>query len=156
MDQDLPNLRPDVEAQLADIKKLPTLPGIARRAIVLAQNPEVDFHKLAEEISKDTAVTASVIRMSNSAYFRPSRRILSVHEAIVTLGLKTVKDIIVIAATEGIINVPLESYRLEGGALWEHSLLVAEIASTISRAKKTTAPADVAFTAGILHDIGKV
>ncbi len=151
-----PNLKPDVEKTLGDITRLPTLPAVANRAIALAYDPNVDFKALADEISRDVAITASIIRMSNSSYFSPSRQIRSVQEAIVTLGLKAVKDIIVMAATEGILKIPMESYKIEGNALWEHSLLVAETSARIARIRKTSTPPDVAFTAGILHDIGKV
>ncbi len=145
-----------IDALLADIQQLPTLPSIATRVIRLATNPDVDIKALADEISRDSAITASLIKLSNSAYFRPSGRIRSVQEAIVTLGLNTVKDIILIIASKGILKVDLDAYKLNGLELWDHSLLVAEMSSRIARLKKIKTAADIAYTAGLLHDTGKV
>ena len=149
-------IKNDIEAVLKDIDKLPSLPGVANHAISLAYDPDVDIKVLAEEISHDPAITAAVIKLSNSAYFAPSKQIRSVQEAIMTLGLNIVKDIIIIAASQGILKQDLDGYKIEGVEIWDHSLLVAELSSRIARLKKTKTRPDVAFTAGLFHDVGKI
>lgn len=145
-----------IDAALADIDKLPAFPALVNRVLTMVSNPDADIKALAEEISMDPGITAGVLRLSNSAYYKPSRQIRSVQEAIVTLGLRTVKDIILVTASKGILKKELEGYRMEAKELWDHSLLVAEISATLAREKKGKTPADVAFTAGLLHDVGKV
>jgi len=151
------SLKEKIDAKLQDIESLPTMPIIVNRLVALAYNPEVDIKQLAGEISKDPAITASIIKLSNSAYFRPSgAKIRSVHEAIVTLGLNEVKDIVVIIASKDLLITPMDAYKMDDRALWDHSLLVGEISSRIAKKKRGKTPPDVAFTAGLLHDIGKV
>ena len=149
-------LKAKIDAALEDVDSLPSMPAIVNRLVAMAGDPEVDIKALAEEISRDQAVTAATIKLSNSAYFRKGREIRSVHEAIVTLGLKVVKDIIVMIATRDILRVPMDAYKMDEKALWDHCLLVAELSSRLARLKKTAIPPDVAFTAGLLHDVGKV
>lgn len=149
-------IKAQIDATLSEIEKLPTLPDVVNRAIAMAYDPDVDIKLLAEEISRDPAISAGVIKLSNSAYFTPAKTVRSVHEAIVTLGLNTVKDIIIITASKSVIKVPLDAYKLEASELWDHSLIVAEIASRIAKLKKTGTKSDVAFTAGLFHDVGKV
>ncbi len=149
-------IKAQIDATLQDIDKLPAMPSVATRAISLAYDPEVDIKLLADEIARDPAIAAGVIKLSNSAYFSPTRQVRSTQEAIVTLGLNTVKDIIIITASQAVLKVQLDSYKLEASELWDHSLLVAELASRIARLKKTKTKYDVAFSTGLFHDVGKV
>lgn len=145
-----------IEKRLGDIQQLPPMPALASRLYTMASNPDVDIKSLAEEITHDPAITAAIIKLSNSAYYKPSRPIRSVQEAIVTLGLETVANIVMVAASRGLLKVNLEPYKIPATDLWDHSLLVAELCGTLARMKKGAAPPDVAFTAGLLHDIGKI
>ena len=149
-------IKAKIDALLGDAAQLPPMPAMVAKLNALASDPDVDMKALAEEISRDPAITAAIIRLSNSAYYKPSRAIRSVHEAIVTLGLRVVTNIVMVAASKGILKVDLEGYKMEAGEMWDHCLTVAELASTIARLKKNLVPTDVAFTAGLLHDIGKV
>jgi len=54
------------------------------------------------------------------------------------------------------LKVNLESYKLEANQLWDHCLASAELSSRIAKLKKNTTKSDVAFTAGLLHDVGKI
>ncbi len=150
-------IKASIDALLGDTALLPPMPAMVARLNALVQDPEVDMKALAEEISMDPAITAAIIRLSNSAFYRPSRAIRSVHEAIVTLGLRVVKNIVVVAASRGILKVDLGDYKIDAPEMWDHCLAVAEIAASIARLRKQLkVPEDVAFTAGLLHDIGKV
>ncbi len=149
-------IKAQIDAALSDIDRLPVMPAIAQRAIALAYNPDVDIKQLAEEISRDPAMTAGILRLSNSAYFRPASKVRSISEAIVVLGLNVVKDIIIITASRDILKVDLEGFKLEAAELWDHSLLVAELCARIADKKKVGIRRDIAFTAGLLHDVGKV
>lgn len=149
-------LKAAIEARLKNIDQLPPMPALASRLYKMTADPDVDIRALADEISRDPAITAAVIRLSNSAYYKPARVIRSVHEAILTLGLDIVANIVVVIASRGLLKVNLDSYRIEASEMWDHSLIVAELAQSLARIKKNAAPPDVAFTAGLLHDIGKI
>ncbi|EHQ04560.1 MAG: HDOD domain-containing protein [Leptonema illini] len=149
-------LKQEIDQLLGDLERLPSFPDIVHKVLQMVRDPDADFQAVAKEISKDLGLTSDILRISNSAYYHPSREIRSVHEAIVILGLKTVKDIVMVSAARGILKQPVTGYRLEERDMWDHCIVVASLASKIAEDRKTKTPADVAFTAGLLHDVGKV
>ena len=149
-------LKQEIDQLLGDLERLPSFPDIVHKVLQMVRDPDADFQAVAKEISKDLGLTSDILRISNSAYYHPSREIRSVHEAIVILGLKTVKDIVMVSAARGILKQPVTGYRLEERDMWDHCIVVASLASKIAGDRKTKTPADVVFTAGLLHDVGKV
>lgn len=57
-------IKRQIDEQLADISRLPAMPSVVQKVVVLASDPDADVHKLADEISKDAGITAGVIRLS--------------------------------------------------------------------------------------------
>ncbi|MBI40188.1 MAG: HD family phosphohydrolase [Leptospiraceae bacterium] len=148
-------IKSQIDSMLQNIEGLPSFPSIVQKVLSMVSNPDANFQELAQEISRDPGLTAAIIRLSNSAYYSPSREIRSVQEAIVTLGLRTVKDIVLVTTSRGILKQNIEGYKLDAADLWDHSLLVAGISARVAEKIKSVGP-DVAFTAGLMHDVGKV
>lgn len=149
-------LKSKVDEVLKDINKLPAISSVVSKVLEKLQKPDVNITDLAAEISKDPAITASVIKLSNSAYYRASKPVRTVHEALMTLGTKTVKEIVLLTAAKGILSQDLSSYQLEAAQLWTSSLLVAELSSKIVLHKKLKIDKDLAFTSGLLCNVGKI
>ncbi|TGN14516.1 HDOD domain-containing protein [Leptospira ilyithenensis] len=149
-------LKEKVDEVLRDVNKLPAISSVVSKVLEKLQNPDVNINELASEISKDPAITASVIKISNSAYYRASKPIRTVSEALMTLGTKTVKEIVLLTAAKGILAQDLHSYQLEAAQLWSASLLVAEMSSRIVQSKKLPIDKDLAFTSGLLCSVGKI
>lgn len=149
-------MKEKIEEILKDPTKLPPMSKVVIRVMELLRDPAVSIHELASEISKDPAITASIIRISNSAYYRASKPIRSIQEALMTLGTHAVKEIILLTASKTVLHKDLKGYALEAEEVWNHSLVVGELASKISIHKKLALPKDLVFTAGLLHDIGKI
>ena len=135
-------MKDQIDIILKDIHKLPPMSNVVIKVMTLIQDPAVSIHDLATEISKDPAITASIIKLSNSAYYRASKPIRTVQESLMTLGIKTVKEIILLTASKKILNKDLPGYQLEADAMWLHSLVVAELSARISIQKKTNIPKD--------------
>ena len=148
-------IKSQIETMLRNIEGLPSFPSIVQKVLSMVSNPDANFQELTQEISRDPGLTAAIIRLSNSAYYSPSREIRSVQEAIVTLGLRTVKDIVLVTTSKGILKQKIEGYKLDASDLWDHSLLVAGLSARIAEKTGAVGP-DVAFTAGLMHDVGKV
>ncbi|MCB1158309.1 MAG: HDOD domain-containing protein [Leptospiraceae bacterium] len=149
-------MKEQIDTVVRDINKLPPMSNVVIRVMNLVRDPAVSIQELATEILKDPAITASILKLSNSAYYRASKPIRTVQEALMTLGIKTVKEIIILTASKAILNKELKGYQLEGDALWLQSLVVAELSSRIAREKGLNVEKDLIFTAGLLHGIGKV
>ncbi|TGL20766.1 HDOD domain-containing protein [Leptospira yanagawae] len=149
-------LKSKVDEVLQDVNKLPAISSVVSQVLEKLQKPDVNIAELAQEISKDPAITANVIKLSNSAYYRASKPIRTVQEALMTLGIKTVKEIVLLTAAKGILAQDLNSYQLEAAQLWTASLLVAELSSKIVQHKKLKIDKDLAFTSGLLCSVGKI
>ncbi|MCB1191812.1 MAG: HDOD domain-containing protein [Leptospiraceae bacterium] len=149
-------MKDQVDIVLNDINKLPPMSNVVIKVMTMVQDPAVSIHDLAMEISRDPAITASILKLSNSAYYRASKPIRTVQEALMTLGIKVVKEIIILTASKVILNKDLRGYQLDAEAMWLHSLVVAELSAKIAHSKKLNVSKDLVFTAGLLHDLGKV
>jgi putative nucleotidyltransferase with HDIG domain len=121
----------------------------------LVNDADVSFKHVADEIAKDQAITANILKLCNSAYFSKGKEISSIDRAIVILGLKEVKDIVVIATTKSVLNKVIVGYDLARGELWKHGVAVAMLAKKIATECNQKTIADIAFTGGIIHDVGK-
>ena len=149
-------MKDKIDEILKDVNKLPVISSVVTKVIQMVQNPDVNIQELSTEISKDPAITASVIKLSNSAYYRASKPVRTVSEALMTLGTKTVKEIILLTAAKGILKKDLPGYQIEADQLWLQSLVVAELASRIAAHKKIAKPKDLVFTSGLLCNTGKI
>ncbi|MDX1959804.1 MAG: HDOD domain-containing protein [Leptospiraceae bacterium] len=149
-------MKEQIDLLLKDVNKLPPMSNVVLKVMELVQDPSVSIQILAAEISKDPGITASIIKISNSAYYRASKPIRTVQEALMTLGIQTVKEIVVLTASKAILKKDLKGYQLEADDSWAHSITVAELSSKIVTHKKLPIRKDLVFTSGLLHDIGKV
>lgn len=134
---------------------VPPFPKAARRVLVMLRDPGVELTRVAEVVALDQALAGRVLRLANSAYFGLPRRIHSVTEALVLLGFVNVRNVLISASVGHILFEGAPSYGLEPGVLWEHSVGVAHAAQILTR-RNDVRKYDVAFSAGLLHDIAKI
>lgn len=140
---------------LKRIHALPPLPTSAMRVIALTKNPATSARELENVIGQDPALAAGMLRQANSAYYGYARRISSLQEAIVILGFQATQGLAMASAVAPLLKGKLVGYEIEQDGLWKHSMLTAMAAKSLC--KKLKLPyGDVAFTAGLLHDIGKL
>ncbi|HXU24299.1 MAG TPA: HDOD domain-containing protein [Tepidiformaceae bacterium] len=146
----------DADELLDRIDDLPPLPAVAARVMGMADDDKTSALDLAQVLSTDQALTAKLIRISNSAFYGFARRVSTVREAVVMLGFKQVRQVAVGAS---LINTfkgsrnPGDPFNLD--LFWGHSVAVAVAAEAVAKKSRTARPED-AFTAGILHDIGRL
>jgi len=140
---------------LNKIDDLPPLPAVAAKVMGMAEDDRTSAMDLAQVLSTDQALTAKLIRISNSAYYGFARRISTVREAVVMLGFKQVRQVSVGAS---MMNAFKRSGLNDGFDLdlfWGHSVAVAVASEALAKKTLGAKPED-AFTAGILHDIGRL
>lgn len=140
---------------LEKIRQIPSLPTAAMRVVQLLKEPEVEITDLMESISYDPGLTSNVLRLANSAYFGGPRTIASLREAILRLGTNRIFQLVITAAVAPIARQPVRGYDLPAGGLLSHAISVAIGAETLA-AELQIKPPPSTFTAGLLHDIGKV
>ncbi|GAB6153291.1 HDOD domain-containing protein [Desulfosporosinus burensis] len=144
-----------LEHILKRVQALPPLPTSALRVIALTKNPDTSVKDLETVIGRDPALTAGMLRQANSAYYGYARRISSLQEAIVMLGFQVTQGLAMASAVAPLLKTDLLGYGIEQEGLWKHSLLTAMTAKRLCQHRKLPF-GDVAFTAGLLHDIGKL
>jgi len=140
---------------IKNIDSLIPCPTIALEVLEMAHGAGCDFSELARKIESDPNLTANMLRMANSAYFGHMKKIASVRDIVVRLGLESVKMIAITGASVGLLKNPQQAYNLEAGALWQHSQATATLASVIAKHARLVDSFSI-YTAALLHDIGKV
>jgi putative nucleotidyltransferase with HDIG domain len=140
---------------ISEADNVPALPEIVNKVLEQIENPKSTPQDFEEIISKDAVLTAKVLKVSNSAYYGYSRRIDTIRQAIIILGLDTLKSLVIAASAYASLKNPSEGYGLSKDDLWRHSLAVAVGARLIA---KQFGFKDVErfFVGGLLHDIGKI
>ncbi|MBU1078009.1 MAG: HDOD domain-containing protein [Spirochaetes bacterium] len=140
---------------LAEAENMPTLPDIVNKVLEQIENPNSNPDIFKEIISQDPMLTAKVLKMSNSAYYGFSREIVTLSEAIIILGLDTLKSLVIAASAFKSLNQQYDGYGLSKGDLWKHSLATAVSATLITKIHNYQ-DTEKFFVAGLLHDIGKI
>jgi HD-like signal output (HDOD) protein len=120
----------------------------------MAQDESYSMGDMGTEIKKDQVITAKIIRLCNSAYFRQNTNMDSIERALVVLGEKRLLQLIVSASMEGFFSGS-GGYSLCKGGLFKHAVGTALISEKLASVNRKIS-ADIAYTAGLLHDIGKI
>ncbi|WP_051305078.1 HDOD domain-containing protein [Chitinilyticum litopenaei] len=131
--------------------RLPTIPKIVQELIDSFNDDSVDIGRIAQKIALDQVITAKVLRLANSVHFGATRRIGTVQEAVVVLGFNTVRTLVI---ASGITGAFIATPGFDRKRFWQRSLIVASDARWL--ATQARIPPEMAFTCGILHNIGEM
>jgi putative nucleotidyltransferase with HDIG domain len=144
-----------INSIIKKIERLTPIPQVASKVMSIAEDPKSSMSDLSKIIVYDTAVTANLLKVVNSAYFGLPEKVDSVHQAIVYLGMSQVVDLVLLSASGKNLQTAQEGYDLKAGELWKYSVSSALIAREIAE-KKGVKDTHLIFTAALLKDIGKV
>ena len=140
---------------LLAIDALPPLPAIALRVMQVAQDPKSSASDLAIVISADPGLSARILKIINSAAYRRTREITSVQDALVMLGFVQARNVAISGAIAGAYAPDAANVLFRIQSFWRHSLAVAFKASDLAgKSRRLDVPS--AFTAGILHNLGRL
>jgi putative nucleotidyltransferase with HDIG domain len=138
----------------ARIRALPALSQAAARLHSLALDPRSSAADLEAVIRPDAALTANLLRLANSAHFGLRVPAATARQAVTLLGLRRVCEVATSAAFAPVIPPRLPGYEIDAAAFWTHCVAVAVLAEGL--AGEVGGPPDLLFTAGLLHDLGKL
>ena len=137
------------------LKDLPPMPEVAQRARMVLSNPNSSFSDLADVIESDQGIVTRVLKMANSSFYGLSGNVSTIQRASMVLGVKTLMELLGMACSSEIMSGTLDGYDIAAGDLWKHSLAVASASKMIARRIRPEMEQD-AFSAGIIHDAGKI
>jgi putative nucleotidyltransferase with HDIG domain len=143
------------EDLLARVRQLPTLSATTARLWALVRDESSSAADFERVLRPDLALTANLLKIANSAYFGLRARVESVRHAVTMLGLKRVTELAASASFAPVIPSHIPGYDMEASGFWLHSVAVAVLSEKLADALSCPAP-DMLFTAGLLHDVGKL
>ncbi|MFZ5570552.1 MAG: HDOD domain-containing protein [Thermodesulfobacteriota bacterium] len=135
--------------------QMPLLSSSSMRLLEIIADPDHSIQDVAKIVVTDSALTAKILELVNSAAFGLRQEISSVAHALPYVGEKSVVALAMNLASPQVFNRPLLGYESQKGELWAHGLRTAIAANELSGYAHEKILAGVAYTAGILHDIGK-
>lgn len=144
-----------LEAIREAIQNTPLLSPSTIRLLQVDTSADDSLEEIIAIVRCDAALTARVLRVVNSPVFGLVQAVESVERAISYLGSWMVVAIVIGESAGRLLQKPLDGYEGERGELWRHDLFTAFAAREISRHAHLPLSGDIAFTAGLLHDIGK-
>lgn len=140
---------------LSKVNDLPPMPQVVQKARAILADKNCSFSDIARVIETDQSIAARILKLSNSAYYGVMGTVTSIQHASMILGVRTLNQLLEIACSSKLLSAKLEGYGMESGDLWRHSLEVAGCARAIAK-KKCPEMSDDAFSAGLIHDCGKL
>jgi putative nucleotidyltransferase with HDIG domain len=139
---------------ISRLKDLPTLPQVVARIMQIVSNPMTSAADLNEVIAVDQALTAKVLRLANSAYYGFPKEITTIPQAVVILGFNTIRNLALSVSVHKMLFEGKERTHFSPREFWKHSVGTA-VASKLLAKRIGFKAEENAFTAGLLHDIGK-
>lgn len=134
------------------VKDLPTIPAVASEVMRLVENPETSAADLRVVLEKDPAISGRLLKIANSALYGFSSRIDSLQHAIAVIGFRALRSVVLAASMKQLF----QRFGLTERLLWEHSTVVGGFAGALAEYGPVRVEREAAFTAGLLHDIGKI
>ncbi|HEY1174270.1 MAG TPA: HDOD domain-containing protein [Verrucomicrobiae bacterium] len=144
----------ELDDYIQKVKHLPPAPRVLPKLLTLLGQPNIDSGRIVELIQYDSALTASLLQVCNSAYLASSTPVADLEEAVNRLGFHLVFRLVAGLSGSRTLSPSQKGYGMDEGELWKHSVTSAVAAQLI--AAECDVDENVAFTAGLLHDIGKV
>jgi len=139
------------------IKNMPSLPTSVTKVLEICNNPQTSPTDLNHVISLDPVLVGRVLKLINSAYYGIGQPVTSLARAIIMLGINTVKNLALSTAVMGQLTPQKNYMGLDMEGFWRHSLCVGVAAKFLAKKRKIDSKmTEEYFTAGLLHDIGKV
>jgi HD-like signal output (HDOD) protein len=132
--------------------RIPPFPQIAIRVLQMANNPDVSMRKLSDLISTDPAFSSEVLTIVNSPLYATRSPSNSVLHTIAVLGTDSLKGICLTVGVRAYLGKSLRQESLR--AIWRHSLACGLIAQQLAAAGSMSK--DASYTAGVMHDIGRL
>jgi len=147
-----------IESEIRDyIKKMPSLPTSLTKVLEICNNPQTSPADLNHVISLDPVLVGRVLKLINSAYYGLGQPVTNLARAIIMLGINTVKNLALSTTVIGSLSARKELHGLDMEGFWRHSLCVGVSAKLLAKKRGIDAKMrEEYFTAGLLHDIGKI
>lgn len=145
----------DILSELDRVVELATLPAVALEVNQMLADDSVSVQQMTQVIEKDQAIVAKILKLVNSSFYGFRSQINNLPHAVVILGFKAMHSAVLSVAVNQTFSKDLKCDSFSMVDFWFHSVAVALVTQKFAEQTKLCEPEE-AFTAGLLHDIGKV
>lgn len=136
---------------------IPPLPDLVVRLLGILNKQETEPQDLENLLQNDQVLVAKMLAMVNSPFYGLNRTIRTIKEAVMVLGFRGVRSLVLATSTAKFLQRNFEVYGHQQKGLWLHAVSVAAASRALARHVRMTADdAEMLFVAGLLHDIGKM
>ena len=146
----------EIQQIVEQIDMLKPIPPVATQILALAEDPDSSMTHIAHLVQHDPALTANLLKLCNSSYFGLPRKVESVKDATVLMGLEQVVELVLLNSLAENFKADLDGYGLGEGELWRHAVSSAHVAKIMARRHGVPHQRNLVFTAALLKDIGKL
>jgi signal transduction histidine kinase/HD-like signal output (HDOD) protein len=136
-------------------RNLPSLPQVLLKLIDACRNEETTIRDIAQIISGDSALSARILGIVNSPFYRRAEKIIRVEDALFQLGRDSVRNIAVSSSIHQVFSKVNGQSLFNMKLYWRHALLCAVLARRLAD-KASYKAAELSFLSGILHDVGRM
>lgn len=136
------------------LEALPAMPQVRQELLNALMQESMDMQQVTALVQRDPVIAAKALRVANSSFFGLAEQVDSVHQAVALLGFRGVQSIALGVAVMGQFSPGACAPWFDERAHWRHSMAVALCAQAL--AGRTGQKESAAFTAGLLHDIGRL
>lgn len=144
-----------IKTLLSDNAEFKAIPNAVVKALQITNDETTGAADLAKVVTADPSIAATILRRANSQYYGGVRKISELNEAIARIGFEESRRILIGMSVFKMFDAQNRSVNFSRKGFWEHSLACGCLAAMIAR-KTQKANESKAFTAGLLHDIGKL
>ena len=138
--------------EISAIKDMPRIPSFVMEIQTLIQDDNTTAAQLSAIAKQDPLLASQILKIANIQVSGRGVRIESLAHAITFIGIKALKDIVLVAAMQ---NFKFQSKRFNSQHFWDHSFVVGRVAEAITQHFKLDLLADEVYIAGCLCNIGK-
>jgi putative nucleotidyltransferase with HDIG domain len=139
---------------ISQVKTLPPAPRVLTQLLGLLKENDVDSQRIVDLITYDPALTAKVLQRCNNAAVGLPEQVDNLSHAVTRLGFNEIYRLVAVVVGKGTLGTAQQGYGMLTGELWRHSVVTAVAAKVLSHALDQDE--NLAFTAALLHDIGKL
>ena len=144
-----------VEAVVACVGELPALPSVVVEVLQITDDPAVAVSQISDHVQRDPGITAKILKVSNSPYYGMKQHVGSLKLALVILGVREVRNIVLGISVLEQLQEPEFQDSIVMKDFWTHSVAVAALTKRLGTAFALGLQGED-FTSGLLHDMGKM
>lgn len=143
----------ELEEVISQIKDLPTISSVAQELMNHLDDEQCSLETICEKVAMDQSLAAKTLRLANSSFYGANSKVVTIQQAVSMLGIKNMKNLIRLTIIANSFQADVCA-GFDFKAFWRHGIATAICAELISR--HLHMKHDFAFTAGLLHDIGRL